>query len=358
MASHMSYPRITIDMNKLRGNVEHCARLCHSQGIALAAVTKCFCAAPQISEMLEESSSDWLADARIDNLRILKTKKPRFLIRVSQPWEVEDTVCWSEASLQSEAETIRLLGEAASRLGKRHGVILSCDLGDLREGCFFENKEDIYATAEAVLAQPMLELLGVGMNLGCFGGVLPCQENMNGLVDIAKDLRARYGVAAPIVSGGSSSMIHHLLAHTVPAGLNQCRIGELWLTGHDPGLGVDVEGFYNDPIVLSAQLVEVKDKPSKPIGPIGGDAFGIVRQWPDQGTMRRGILACGRQDMELEGLMPRDERIRVLGGSSDYTLVDLTDAPGYAAGDILTFRLNYAAVMRAFTSPYIEKEYI
>lgn len=354
----MGYPHITVNINTLRENVERCAELCHSQGIALAAVTKCFCAVPPISEMLEESRCDWLADARIDNLRILKTAKPRFLIRVSQPWEVEDTVRWSEASLQSEAETIRLLGEAASRLGKRHQVILSCDLGDLREGCFFYNKADIYAAAEAVLAQPMLELAGVGMNLGCFGGVLPCQENMGGLVDIANDLRSRYGVSAPVVSSGGSSMIHDLLACRVPEGLNQCRIGELWLTGHDPGLGVDIEGYHNDGFLFSAQLVEVKNKPSKPIGPTGGDAFGIVRQWPDLGPMRRGILACGRQDMELEGLIPQDGRIRILGGSSDYTLVDLTDAPEYAVGDILTFRLNYAAVMRAFTSPYVEKVYI
>lgn len=353
----MGYPHITVNIEALRENVEYCAELCHSQGITLASVTKCFCAVPEISEMLEAGSSDWLADARIGNLRILKTKKPRFLIRVSQPWEVEDTVRWSEISLQSEAKTIKLLGEAASRLGKRHSVILSCDLGDLREGCFFENKADIYATAEAVLAQPMLELLGVGMNLGCFGGVLPCQENMGGLVDIANDLRTRYGIEAPVVSGGRTTIVHDLINHTVPEGLNNCRIGELWLTGHDPGLGVDVDGFHNDPIVLSAQLVEVKEKPSKPVGPTGGDAFGIVRQWPDLGPMRRGILACGRQDMELEGLMPQDERVRVLGGSSDYTLVDLTDAPEYAVGDILTFRLNYAAVLRAFTSPYVEKIY-
>ncbi len=353
----MGYPCVTADLDRLRDNLAYTASLCHSRGLGLAAVTKCVCADARILPVLEESGSDWLADSRLKNLASIRTKKPRFLIRPAQKWEVPDVTAHADISFQSEAETIRLLGGEAARQGRRHRVILACDLGDLREGCFFRNEKDIFDTAEAVLAQPALELYGVGMSLGEFGGVLPCRENMEGLVEIAALLRARYSEPIPVVSGGSTVLIEDLLQDTVAPGINHCRMGELWLAGHDPGRGRDIPGLSQACFTLEAQLIEVKDKPSKPIGPIGGDAFGHVIERPDLGPMRRGILAVGKQDTELDRLFPTDERVRVIGGSSDHTIVDLTDAPEYRAGDVLSFRLGYGAILRAWTSQYVERRY-
>ena len=82
---------------------------------------------------------------------------------------------------------------------------------------------------------------------------------------------------------------------------------------------------------------------------------GIER--PDRGPMRRGLLACGVQDMDRDCLFPVDERVEILGGSCDHTIVDLSRAPEYKVGDVLEFRLRYSAMMRAYTSAYVEKEY-
>lgn len=353
----MGYPRVTADLDRLRENIEATAALCHRRGLGFAAVTKCVCADARIMQVLEDSACDWLADARLKNLASLHTNKPRFLIRLAQPWETPDVVRHADISFQSETHTIRLLGEEAARQGVRHKVILACDLGDLREGCFFRNERDIIETAEAVLRESALELYGVGMNLSCFGGVLPCKENMTGLVDIAQMLRDRFSEPIPVVSGGSTVLIQDLMDGTVAPGVNHCRIGELWLAGRDPGRNRDVEGFSQACFTLEAQLIEVKDKPSKPIGPIGGDAFGHVIERPDLGPMRRGILAVGKQDIELDSLFPADGRVRVLGGSSDHTIVDLTDAPEYRVGDVLSFRMGYGAILRAWTGSYVERGY-
>ena len=47
--------------------------------------------------------------------------------------------------------------------------------------------------------------------------------------------------------------------------------------------------------------------------------------------------------------------MRVLGGSSDHTIVDLCDAPEYKVGDVLRFRMSYGCMLQAFTSPYVTK---
>lgn len=354
----MGYPRVCCDLNKLRDNVECWARLLHDEGRSFFAVTKGVCAHGPIVQMLEESACDGFADARIQNLAAIQSQKPRLLLRIAQSWEISEVIEHAEMSFQSEAETIGLLGKEAARQQKRHGVILALDMGDLREGCFFQNEADILQTARAVLAEPWLELCGVGTNLGCFGGVKTTPENMAQLLAVAKKLRKELNIPLPWVSGMSTAAEPMLLAGTMPRAVNHGRFGEVWLVGYDSVSCQAVPGMHPDAFIFRAQLIECKEKPSKPIGEIGGDAFGHVIERPDRGPMRRGLLACGVQDIDRDCLFPLDERVQILGGSSDHTIVDLGCAPEYGVGDVLEFRMRYGALLRAYTSAYVEKEYI
>ncbi len=76
----------------------------------------------------------------------------------------------------------------------------------------------------------------------------------------------------------------------------------------------------------------------------------------DRGEMSRAILNVGREDVEVEGMTPLDPRLAVLGGSSDYVIVDVTGAAGgIRVGDELAFSLGYGALVAAMTSQYVEK---
>jgi predicted amino acid racemase len=67
----------------------------------------------------------------------------------------------------------------------------------------------------------------------------------------------------------------------------------------------------------------------------------------------------GRQDTVPEGLTPIDERVVVLGASSDHLVVDVHDLPEPPRlGDEIAFVPNYAATLAAFTSPYVEKRFV
>ncbi len=353
----MSWPRVCCDRTKLRENVETLSALLHRRGALFAAVTKGVSAAEPIAELLLASSCDWLADARVQNLARLPAGKPRLLIRSSQAAEVEEVVRWADVSYESEPETLRLLGREAQRQGKRHGVLLALDMGDLREGCFFQNREDILRTARTAAGEPGLELLGIGTNLGCYGGVKTTPENMGALVEIARWLREELALPLPLVSGMSTAAQGMLWDGTMPLAVNHGRFGEAWLVGHDSVSGEAVPGMHRDAFVLEAQLIEIKTKPSKPVGDIGGDAFGHVVLRPDRGTMRRGILAVGVQDIDRDCLEPLDEGVEILGGSSDHTIVNLSGERAWKPGDVLRFRMAYGAVLRAYTSAYVKKEY-
>jgi arginase family enzyme len=144
----------------------------------------------------------------------------------------------------------------------------------------------------------------------------------------------------------------------MPAGINNLRIGEAILQGgrdtfhYEPWRDLDRDAFR-----LTGELLEVKIKPSVPIGTTGVDAFGKRPVFEDKGDRRRGILNIGREDVVVEGLIPTDPRVAVLGASSDHLILDLTEAfPTPDVGSLLSFHMTYGALLAAMTSEYVEKD--
>ncbi len=353
----MNCPKITADLDKLRYNAKTVIQWCHAAGVSVAFVSKSVCADPSIVEAVEGCGVDLIADSRIENLRGIKTRKPRMLLRIGQPEEAEEIVRCAEISLQSEVAAIRALGRAAARTGAKHNIILMIDLGDLREGVYFADERGILDTADAIVREPALVLYGLGTNLTCFGGIIPDEKNLGRLAEIAQVLRHRFGLPIPVVSGGNSSSLGLMNAGRLPSGVNNLRIGEAILLGKDTATGKPFPALFTDVFTLTAQLVELKQKPSKPVGKSMINAFGEKVSFRDQGPTRRGILAIGRQDTDAGGLTPRDRRVIIMGDSSDHLLVNLNNASDAAVGNEISFGVNYGALLRAFTSRYVKREY-
>jgi predicted amino acid racemase len=113
---------------------------------------------------------------------------------------------------------------------------------------------------------------------------------------------------------------------------------------------------FQDAFRLYAEVIELKVKPSVPIGERSEDAFGRHPTFVDQGQRVRAILDIGRQDVDVTGVQPLDTRLAILGASSDHLLVDVTAATGtIRVGDELAFAPNYSALLGAMTSPYVDK---
>jgi len=353
-----TYPRITADLTKIKHNIDTLCALCAENGVSVAAVTKVVCADERIVKVLENSAATMLADARTENLARLNTRKPKLLLRAPAPEEAEETVSLADISLVSEIDTIHALGKAASAAGKTHKIILMVDLGDLREGLLFLERETIYRAADAAKAEKGIELYGVGTNLTCYGAIIPDENNLGELCNVADELRERTGLPIPIVSGGNSSSLGLLKRGLVPDCVNHLRLGESILLGNDTAACRVMNGLYGDAFTLATRLIEVQRKPSVPIGESGANAFGEHPTFESLGDQIRGICKIGRQDTVADGLTPRDGDIKIIGASSDHLIVDLTHAKEYRVGDVLEFTPDYGALLRAYTSPYVARDYI
>lgn len=122
-------------------------------------------------------------------------------------------------------------------------------------------------------------------------------------------------------------------------------------------MNTDIPGLSQNAFVVKAQIIEVNLKPTHPIGKLGINAFGDTPVYIDRGIRKRAILAIGNQDLgNVKKLIPKDENIEVIGGSSDHTIVDINDSDmQYDVGDIIEFNLYYQAMLFASESPYVNK---
>jgi len=352
----MPAPRIEIELDKLAHNARKLAALYGSKGVCVTAVTKGVCGSPRIASALLNSGIRSFGDSRIANIQKMREAgldAQFFLIRSPMPSEVERVVEFADVSLNTEISVIRLLGRQASKRHKIHQVILMIELGDLREGILPSDVEPMVAE---VMGLRGVKLIGLGTNLACFGGVRPTEANMQELSAMAGNLQQQYGVNFEIVSGGNSANYQWFVSTPDVGLVNHVRIGEAILLGCDALTRERIPGLYTDAFTLVAEVIELKTKLSQPYGEIAQDAFGRVPVFDDKGHMERAILALGRQDVDGSAIKPRI-KADVLGASSDHLILDVSGL-GLEVGAEVRFDIGYSALLRAMTSPYVEKVYL
>lgn len=357
----MTGARIDIDLDRIEYNTRLLVASCAEAGISVAGVSKSTCGSPAVARAMLRGGVVQVADARLDNLARLRRNgiaAPLILLRSPTPAEAERTVALADISLNTELGTLSALSHAAQAQGRRHGVVLMVDLGDLREGVL---PAEVLRYAEQVLSLPGITLQGIGANLACISGIQPTVDNLDNLVYLAGEMRRRLGVALPIVSGGNTFSLPLLEAGKMPAGINHLRLGASIMLAASPTPPRLYASLDRQAFTLSAPVIEDKIKPGRPYGLSGEDSFGRRPSFDEVADQpsRRLILAIGREDIDPDGLQPVDPNLDILGASSDHLLVEASAAgTDYHLGSEVAFTPDYGALLAAMTSPYVEKCYL
>ena len=286
-------------------------------------------------------------------LREARIEAPLWLLRVPPLSQVDEVVASVDVSLNSELAVLAGLSEAARRRGRVHDVLVMVDLGDLREGIW---PDDLVPFVRELRGLTGVQLVGLGANLTCYGGVIPTAHNMRRLVRCVEEVEAELGRSLAVVSGGNSSALPLLAAGDMPARIDHLRVGEAILLGRETVHHRAWPGTHQDAFRLYAEVIERKEKPSVPLGERSEDAFGRRPDFAERGERERALVNVGREDVDPHGLTPCDPGLRVLGASSDYLILDVSDAPTeVAVGDVIPFALGYGSLLAAMDSQYVEK---
>ncbi len=356
------YPYVEVDLAKLRHNIDTVVSMCNEKGIGIAGVVKGFNGIPETLPIYQDSKCTSIATSRLEHIEDavnMGLKGPFMLIRIPMPSEVTDLVRLADISLNSEISVLDAINEECKKQGKQHKVILMVDLGDLREG-FWDEEELIKAAVYVENELDCVELSGIGTNLGCYGSINATPEKMEELISKAEKIEKAIGRKLDVISGGGTTSFPLVVEDKMPQRINHLRMGEGIALGKDLAdlWGLDMSFLNKDVFTLRAQIIEIKDKPSYPVGEIFVDCFGNKGVYVDRGIRRRAILGIGKVDFCLDSqLEPRLPGVEVLGSSSDHLIVDVQDCSrDLKVGDVLEFDLRYSTMVFLTGTRYVRLE--
>jgi predicted amino acid racemase len=344
----LSAPRLEINLGKLRHNASTLVQRLARQGIAVTGVSKATLGLAEIVHTWVAAGVSSIGEARIETIEALGRggmTVPMLLVRSPMLSQVERVVAHAAISCNSDMGVLEALAAAAAQQGRRHGVLLMVELGDLREGILPVELEQV---AQRTLALPNLRLVGIGSNLGCQHGIAPDANNMAELSRLATALERRFSLRLPWLAGGGD-----------PGRINHLRLGEALLLGREPLGRTAIPGLHTDAITLVAEVIESRVKPSQAWGHRGCSSFAQAPSLPRLSAppqaVRRVLLALGEQDVDPAGLTP-PVGMTIRGASSDHLVVESTGPP-LQVGDEQRFQLSYSALLRAMTSPFVSRSF-
>jgi len=357
------YPQLVYNIPHLIENVQGIVKRCNEIGIQPYGVVKGVNADPVICQAYVDGGLRVLGSSRIEHLQALKENgigDELLLVRIPMLSEVEDVINYADISLNSNMALLKALNEEAKKQGKIHKVILMVEVGDLREG-YWDREELVQDAVKVEKELKNLYLLGTGTNVGCYGSVLPTKETLQKLVDASKLVEDAIGRKLDVISGGGTTSLMRVYDGEMPEGINNLRIGGEPLVAYTLKhvYGFPLEWQHEDVIKLRAEIIEVRTKPSHPIGELGVDAFGHTIQYPERGDRLRAILGVGKFDLgDPQDIPCVPEGIEILGGSSDHVIVDLEDTgKEWHVGDIIEFRIKYGQMMYLSNSQNVKVKY-
>jgi ornithine racemase len=349
-AAHLTLPRIEISGPILTENTRALSKLCSEQGVAVVGVTKGLAGYPEAVRAMLSAGLPALADARLANIRRMRAagiNAPVQLLRPPMPDELPEAVRLCDTFFATAPETLEALAHAARTAGREADVVLMVDLGDLREGAPPAELPAIAAHADKLDG---LRIVGLGTNFACHRGLLPSHENLGLFISTAEEIETRIGRKMEILSAGNSAALPFLQSGALPRRINQFRLGESLLLGHDAVEHRPLPGTRPDCFTLSVGILEIWTRgtvsaPSRTQTALGDDLLEL-----SQGTRRLALLGIGAMDTDITGLTPLASGLRIIGHSSDHTVLDITERPDLQVADVVRFSFTYSALARSMAS--------
>ncbi|MCL5073196.1 MAG: alanine racemase [Actinobacteria bacterium] len=332
-----------INLLKLKNNCKIINDRCAGSGISVVGVSKCVLGDIRIAEVFLKAGIGIIGDSRLKNLEKLRDRfgkgQPLVLLRTPMISEITEMIKICDISMNTQIETIKEISRACSNTNSKHKIIIMVETDDIREGLF--PQEVLPFCREVRDNYKNIEIWGIGTNARCISKKKPTTDSIDILVHLKKEIMDNLSIDIPVVSGGNSSAWELIEKNKMPEGINQVRIGEAILLGHETSNYKSIAGTYGDAFILEAEIIEVKKK---------------------KRHIYKLILALGVQDVNCENIKCNSAGLKLVSQSSDHTVMAVQtgneDKLNLNVGDVLSFNLNYFGLLSCMTSPFVEKKYI
>lgn len=345
---------LIVNIKKLNHNIRFLVQYCNTLGLKITGILK----GPGLDAVIiHEMLSNGIDNVGFSNLpkennySEIFQKKP---VYVSLPsiYEIRNIIRYFDTSFHSEISVIKKMNEEAVLQNSSHHIVLMVDTGDLREGVL---PEKIINTVRQIHEIKNLKLVfsGIGANMGCCAGMIPNEQNLAVLQELATQIEIKLGLDVQTVSVGGSVMLDWLKTNKLPDKINQIRLGEAIFIGNIPTVDKKHPDLHDDVLIFRSDVLETNEKHVDPIATCGTDAFGCIPNSGFTGLRKRAILNFGISNTYPEGLQPLEDGITIVCVNSNYTVIDFTNSHKHLKpGDFVEFKMNYRSMLQSFISPF------
>ncbi len=334
-------PAIRVNYEKILFNAHNLKKFYGDKGIQLVTVLKAVSGDEVIAKMLLEQGFNFLGDTNINNLKRFKEISDQvecMMLRTPALSEIEDVIRFADISLNSEKEVIQALSVEAVKLNKVHDIILMVELGDMREGILPVN---LIQFIENIIVLKNIKIVGIGSNFACFNNRIPSDATMKQLSELADLVEMTFDIKLKWVSGGNSANYDWVMNTNETYRINQIRLGESILCGINPLGNKIIPGLFQDAFTLLLEVVESKLKGS---------------HLSKENKHKRILMNIGKQDALISGLSTK-HKLKIVNHSSNH-LAAMTIDQDIKLGSLISFSMNYDAMVTSMTSPNVFKYYV
>ncbi|QLK86567.1 alanine racemase [Staphylococcus sp. 17KM0847] len=331
-------PHIHIHLNKMQYNAMILQQMLQEKGIRMIPVTKCMAGDLRVHKMLRDIGFDMLAESRLNHIYVQQEPTEHYmLIRGIVPEDAELTVRYTQISLQTEMETIRALNAAAVAQNIKHQILLMVDWKDGREGVL---TYEVVSYVSEIMKLKGINLKGLAFNFMCYRQMPPTEEDLpyihHFIEAVEKDTQLRFQT----ISGGNSSML--ILAMYQNLGrINELRIGEAIFRGYETAYNMRLPQLYDDVVMITGEIIEIKPR----------------LDLRTHQSYLQAVVNIGQLDTAVEDITPYDTQLRIVGYTSDVLLIHLGQADYYQIGDVIEFKLGYAAIAQSMHNEQLSRIY-
>jgi len=362
---------LQINITEIRSNIKKLSTYFEKNDIKWSLITKVFSGDKDLMkqiltpDIVKDIHS--VGDSRLSSLKNLKEIDSELITIYIKPpplQYIDDVVKYADISLNSSYKTIIALNKAAKKQNKVHKIIVMVELGELREGI---NREDLADFYESIFQLDNIKVVGLGSNLGCMYGIEPTYDKLLQLCLYKELIESKYNSKLSLISGGTSITLPLVKNQTIPKDINHFRIGEAAFFGTSPLDNNQFLDLSNDTFKFYTQIIELEEKGIVPDGIISHASIGHTADFGDEDlgkTANKAILDFGLLDVDQQNLTAIDKNIKLVGTTSDMTVVDIGDNKDengnqkYFMGDKICLDPNYIAVARLLNSKFVEKIFI
>ncbi|MBM3709423.1 MAG: hypothetical protein FJW61_03260 [Actinobacteria bacterium] len=335
----MNYPCLKINLSKIANNCRIIYDRCASSGISVVGVSKSVLGDTRIAEVFKDSGIKVIGDSRLKNLKKLRDffghKQKLIMLRTPMISEIVQMLEVCYASMNTQKDTVKRISDVCSGRNFKHKIIIMVETDDKREGLL---PEEVIPFCNFIKeCCPGIEIWGLGTNARCISAKKPEPESMELLVNLRGRIKEELAIYIPVISGGNSSIWEYIENGIMPENVNQVRIGEAILLGHETSNYKNINGAHRDAFILESEIIEVKQK---------------------NGKVYKIITALGLQDVSYTNIYCTNPVLEIAGQSSDHTIMTVNKNLDFKIGDIIAFQLDYFGLLSCMTSPFINKIYL